>query len=129
VNGLPENIAFRLGASGWQPLPALTSPYFATRVNAFALHDIGGGVHVYALGKHAFGLSARLVNNAWYAGPESQLGSGFFGEAFVGRSFDDGHGPALYVGDLRYVGASTSVLQPDPQGAIRAMTQIFDDGN
>jgi hypothetical protein len=129
VAGLPDNLAFKLTSAGWQALPSLgVSGYPLTgyRVNAFALHDLGGGLHIYAIGQHGLGISARLVNNAWFAGPGPLFG---LPEAFAGCSADDGRGPAAFISDLRYADYASSTLNYDPYGAVRAMTQVYDDGN
>jgi hypothetical protein len=125
------------GGIGWGPF-----------VRALGVFDDGWGPGLYAGGlfTSAGGVPARCIAK-WDGSSWSALGSGLdttipysHPEALAIAGFDDGHGPALYVGGhftlagavpaqniARWDGTAWSALPGDPDDYVLALA-VFDDG-
>jgi len=107
-------------------------------VQDFAVFDGGGGPRLYATGWVGFGQFDQVCLVEWNGSNWSATGGGFdcTGEALA--VYDDGSGPALYVGGLfypsqpyyylmRWNGVTWTNVDPGLNGQVNALA-VFDDG-
>ncbi len=138
---LPKEIAKWDGA-GWSPLGSGVNSHVYT-MTAF---DDGSGPALYAGGNftHAGGLLVRCLakwDGAVWSPLGGGLGSGLANYAYSTAVFDDGSGPALYVGGMftsasggpgnriaKWDGATWSALGSGANDTVLALA-MFDDGS
>jgi len=124
------------------------SPFLSPRVYSLGVYDDGTGEALYAGGlfSHVGDLEVNYIAR-WDGSSWSALGSGLLGTTGVGvlQTWDDGNGPALYVGGgfieaggietrlqlARWDGSNWSTLVgaggPVLGGSVSAL-EVFDDG-
>lgn len=103
IAGVPTLRVVRWSQSQWSPLHSVGfAGTFGDDVLALSSVDLGGGADLYVAGTFDSVDGVSAANIARYSGGAwSALGSGLSGQFSVGRAmtrFDDGGGPALYVG-------------------------------
>ncbi len=103
VGGLEANRVARWSGSDWSALSGPSGNGVDNTVWALASYDDGDGPALYAVGlfTQAGGSPveriARWDGSAWSSPPDPS-GLGLSGQAYALRSYDDGSGPALWVG-------------------------------
>ena len=146
AGGAAANSIARWDGTAWSPLGSgilgTAGPGSGT-VFALSVFDDGSGPALYVGGGFTIAGGLDANNIARWDGTEwSSLGSGVTGGAvFALGAFDDGTGPALYVGGdfniaggvsagriARWNGTAWNALGNATQGGVRALT-VFDDGN
>lgn len=139
TSGLQSSLAVWDGAS-WTDL----SPGPFAEVNALTVFDAGAGPELFAGGYYVNGPTSliRRVGAAWVdAGVAAFFNNGAPGEINALEVFDDGSGPALYIGGAfqklsgvsvsniaRWDGATISPLAAGVSGPWVADLHAFDDG-
>lgn len=144
AGGVATSAIARWSGSSWSTLDGGTNG----EVSALAVFDDGTGPGLYAGGRfyYAGDIGASCIAR-WNGTSWSALGSGLDGKvsyitsAYALCVYDDGSGPALYVGGdfdsaggvaanaiARWNGASWSALGRGMHDPIRALT-VFDDGS
>jgi hypothetical protein len=146
AGGVVANNIAKWNGSSWSPLGSGTSSgvFVSPAVNALAVFDDGSGPALYA-GGYFTNAGGVVVNRIarWNGSSWSALGSGIGGTSpavFALRVFDDGTGPALYVGGqfttagglsvagiAKWNGSSWFSISPWSYAEIQALT-VFDDG-
>jgi trimeric autotransporter adhesin len=129
VDAIAANRVARWNGSAWSALSGPSGNGVDDTVWALASYDDGDGPALYAAGlfTQAGGAPveriARWDGSAWSSLPDPS-GLGLNGQAFALRSYDDGSGPALWVGG----GFSTAGDKISSHVARWSCGQIFEDG-
>lgn len=139
TGGLTSTLAAWDGAN-WSDL----SPGPFAEVNALTVYDSGSGPALFAGGYNLNFPSSliRRVGSSWVsAGLPATFNNGNWGEINALEVFDDGSGPALYLGGAfqkvgavsvsnvaRWDGASVSALAAGVSGTLVEDLHVFDDG-
>jgi hypothetical protein len=118
--------AVRFDGTSWSAAPV------GIRIETFARFDDGGGERLYAGGAGtAFDCVARWENGAWQALPGGPPPSTTCTSLCA---YDDGTGPALYMGTIgghrlyRWRDHAWSAVAPEPNGGVDQL-YVHDDGN
>ncbi len=141
AGGVPASSIARWDGSSWSALPGVVAT-----VSALAVYDDGSGPALYAAGGFIFPGSGDLERVVkWDGSTWSTVvtgldgGGGWPADATAFAVFDDGAGPALYIGGLffdpggspyylgKWNGSSWSPLGSGMYGPIGALA-VFDDG-
>jgi hypothetical protein len=150
ASGFEANNIVRWDGSSWSPLSTPTTIGLSNTVGALGVYDDGSGPGLYAGGSFysAGGVTVRNVarwdGTTWspLSGPS---GTGVAGSVHAFAVFDDGTGPALYVGGYFQSAGGVTVkhvaqwdgttwtaligpLGEGPDGYVDALA-VFDDGN
>lgn len=133
---------------GWQPVGGGFSGGFAPNVFAMKAFDDGSGEKLYAGGRFASiggvnGMIGRWTGSEWEPAGGGIVGADTFADIEAMAVFDNGSGPALYVGgaSLRIGGGSATIgsvarwngvnwqlVGANLGGRVTALT-VFDDGS
>ena len=143
AGGVAADRIARWDGSTWSPLGAGVAPF---GVLALAVHDDGSGPALYATGEFtsAGGAPANRIakwDGSTWSALGAGIGSGTGGGGLALHGFDDGSGPALYVGGAftvaggapanriaRWDGLAWSALGAGTNGPVYDLA-VHDDGS
>jgi hypothetical protein len=127
--GGSARLVWKLTPAGFSPLPPTTNPAPAdppTHINALEVHDDGSGPRLFAAGYfQALFRYKSLTGGAWSPLPTTDWRPL---EAFALRSVSLSGTPALILDTDILTPAQLIPLSPRPDGVIRAIGPLVDDG-
>ena len=135
AGAVSANRIARWDGASWSPLAGGLSGTATPRVRALRFHHDGSGTSLYVGGEFTSAGTRNAVNIArwdgagWFKLGTSMNGNGIASPVHALEGFDDGGGPALFVGttdSLARWNGSWTHLTSDPIG-VRAL-RVFDDG-